>query len=503
MKLRHIMFFLPALFTANVHAEGLPDLGDVSQATISPREERELGLKIMSEIRSDPSYLNDAEIDGYLTRLGSRLISGSNEARPEQEFEFFALQDPTLNAFALPGGFMGFNSGLILAAQSESELAGVMAHEIAHVTQKHLARMIAGQKYNMLTSLASMAIAILASRANPQAGQAILVASQAGQIQKQLNFTREHEKEADRIGLGILAGAGLDPRGMADFFERMQRATRFLENGAPSYLRTHPVTFERIADIEGRTQGLPYRQVPDSLDFQLVRAKLRASIEKPADAVNYFESILREKRYTNETVERYGLVTALLRSREYQRADKELVRLYDSLQPEGGGETLQNHQLGTSIRIQRRMPPSSPMVETLAARVKLATGQTAEALDIYRAALAIFPQHRALIYDYTEALLSKVSAQDALDFINRQLQFDPNDVRLYRLQAQSHEALGNTLLQHQALAEVYSRQGNYPAAIEQLQIALKTDDGDFYQMSSVEARLRELRELAANESKKK
>nr|WP_107761340.1 M48 family metalloprotease [Nitrosospira multiformis] len=503
MKLRHIMFFLPALFTVNVHAEGLPDLGDVSQVSVSPREERELGLKIMSEIRSDPSYLNDAEIDGYLTHLGSRLISGSREARPEQEFEFFALQDPALNAFALPGGFMGFNSGLILAAQSESELAGVMAHEIAHVTQKHLARMIAGQKYSMLTSLASMALAILASRANPQAGQAILVASQAGQIQKQLNFTREHEKEADRIGLNILTGAGLDPRGMADFFERMQRATRFLENGAPSYLRTHPVTFERIADIEGRTHGLPYRQVPDSLDFQLVRAKLRASIEKPADAVKYFESILREKRYTNETVERYGLVTALLRSREYERADKELVRLYDSLQPEGTVETLQDHQLGTSIRIQRRMTPSSPMIETLAARVKLAAGQTAEALDIYQAALSIFPQHRALTYDYAEALLSKVSAQDALDFINRQLQFDPNDVRLYRLQAQSHETLGNILLQHQALAEVYSRQGNYPAAIEQLQIALKTDDGDFYQMSSVEARLRELRELAANESKKK
>lgn len=503
MKLRDVMVFLPVLLSVNASAEGLPDLGDVSQATISPREEQELGLKIMSEIRSDRSYLNDAEIDGYLTHLGHRLISGSNEARPEQEFEFFALQDPALNAFALPGGFMGFNSGLILAAQSESELAGVMAHEIAHVTQKHLARMIAGQKYSMLTSLASMAIAILASRANPQAGQAVLVASQAGQIQKQLNFTREHEKEADRIGLNILVEAGLDPNGMADFFERMQRATRFLENGAPSYLRTHPVTFERIADIEGRTHGLPYRQIRDSLDFQLVRAKLRAFVEKPVDAVEFFELILREKRYTNETVERYGLITALLRSRAYERADKELVHLYDSLQPEGAGEALQNHQLGTSIRIQRRITRSSPMIETLAARVKLATGQTAEALDIYQAALSIFPQHRALIYDYADALLSKGSAREALDFINRQLQFAPNDVRLYKLQAQSHEALGNILLQHKALAEVYSRQGDYPAAIEQLQIALKTDDGDFYQMSSVEARLRELRELAASQSKKK
>lgn len=503
MKLRHIICFLPILFAVNVHAEGLPDLGDASQATISPRQERELGLKIMSEIRADRSYLDDAEIAGYLTNLGTKLILGSDAAHPDQEFEFFALQDQTLNAFALPGGFMGFNSGLILAAQSESELAGVMAHEIAHVTQKHLARMISGQKYSMLTSLAAMAVAILASRSNPQAGQAVLVASQARQIQKQLDFTRDHEKEADRIGLNILVSAGLDPRGMSDFFERMQRATRFHENGAPSYLRTHPVTYERIADIESRTQSMSYRQVADSLDFQLVRAKLRASIEKPLDAVKYFDSILREKRYTNETVERYGLVTALLRSRDYERADKELTRLYDGLQSAEANEALENHHLGSSIRIERKITRSSPMIETLAARVKLAAGRTTEALDIYKAALKIFPQHRALIYDYADALLRNGNADGALKFISWQLQFAPNDVRLYKLQAQSYEALGSVMLQHRALAEVYSRQGNYTAAIEQLQIALKTDDGDFYQMSSVEARLRELRELAASQADEK
>lgn len=503
MKIPHLIVFLPILFSANVLAEGLPDLGDVSQATISPREERELGLKIMSEIRADRSYLDDAEIAGYLTDLGNRLILSSDEAHPEQEFEFFALQDSNLNAFALPGGFMGFNSGLILAAQSESELAGVMAHEIAHVTQKHLARMISGQKYSMLTSLAAMAVAILASRSNPQMGQAVLVASQAGQIQKQLDFTREHEKEADRIGLNILVNAGLDPHGMSDFFERMQRATRFHENGAPSYLRTHPVTYERIADIESRTQGTPYRQVPDSLGFQLVRAKLRATTEKPLDAVKYYDAILREKRYTNETVERYGLITALLRTRNYERADKELARLYDSLQSAEVNEALENHHLGSSIRIERKIPRSSPMIETLAARVKLASGQTSDALGIYKSALQIFPQHRALIYDYADALLRNGKADDALKFVSRHLQFTPNDVRLYALQARSHETLGNVLLQHRALAEVYSRQGNYDAAIEQLQIALKYSDGDFYQMSSVEARLRELRELAASQKDEK
>ncbi len=504
MNLRQLIAFFPAvLFALNVRATGLPDLGDVSQATITPRQERELGLQIMAEIRADRTYLDDPEIAGYLSNLGHRLILNSDEAHPDQEFEFFALQDPTINAFALPGGFMGFNSGLILEAQTESELAGVMAHEIAHVTQKHLARMISGQKYSMWTSLAAMALAILASRTNPQAGQAVLVVSQARQIQSQLDFTRDHEKEADRIGLSILVKADFDPHGMPDFFERMQRATRFLDNGAPSYLRTHPITYERIADVENRIQDLPYRQVPDSLDFQLVRAKLRASLDKPADAVKYFDSILREKRYANEAVERYGLINALLRARNHERADRELTRLYDSMQAEEMREALENHHLGSSIRVESTISRSSPMIETLAARVKLAAGQTEEALGIYEAGLQLFPQHRALIYDYADALLRSDRASKALELVDHQLRFTPNDVRLYKLQARSHEALGDAMSQHRALAEVYSREGDYQAAIEQLRIALTSSDGDFYEMSSVEARLRELRELAASREKDK
>lgn len=487
------------LFVPHVFANELPELGDVSQATISPQQERELGLKIMSQIRTDYSYFDDAEIVGYLGNLGKRLTLSSNEAHPNQEFEFFALQDPTINAFALPGGFMGFNTGLILAAQTESELAGVMAHEIAHITQKHLARMISGQRYSLITSLAAVALAILASRSNSQAGQAILVASQARQIQSQLNFTREHEKEADRIGLNILVSAGFDPRGMPAFFEHLQRASRFHENGAPSYLRTHPVTYERIADIENRTQDTPYRQVPDSLDFQLVRAKLRAYIEKPVDAVKYFDSILRERRYTNEIVERYGLINALLRDRNYVRADEELERLYDTMQPEATDEMVENHSLGTSIQIKSDVTPLNAMIETLAARVKLAAGQTGEALAIYETTLEIFPQHRALVYDYAKALLRDGNADGALKFINRQLQFSPDDVRLYKLQAETYEVLGNLMSQHRAQAEAYTRQGEFPAAIEQLQIALRNGDGDFYQMSIAEARLKELRELAARQ----
>jgi len=260
MKYTALIIVLSMLFPHQVFGQTLPDLGDVSQATVTPRQERQIGLQIMRQIRADPSYLDDPEVADYLSRIGSRLVAVSDRYVFEHSFEFFALNNSEINAFAMPGGFMGFHSGLITAAQSESELAGVMAHEIAHVTQKHLARMISGSQYpGMIASIAALAIAILASRSNPQAGSAVMAATQAGMIQAQLNFTRKHEKEADRVGFDMLVKAGFDPHGMASFFERMQHASRYHESGAPSFLRTHPVTFERIADIQNRVREVSYR----------------------------------------------------------------------------------------------------------------------------------------------------------------------------------------------------------------------------------------------------
>jgi len=262
-------------------AEGLPDLGDVSQATISPQQERQIGEQSMFEIRADKSYLDDAEVSDYLNQLGYQLVANSNE--PGQEFEFFALNDNTINAFAMPGGFIGVNTGLILTAQSESELASVLSHEIAHVTQHHLARMVAGQKFDSIASMAAIAVAILAARSNPDAAQATIAGAQAGAIQRQLNFTRTHEEEADRIGLATLQKAGFDIRAMPAFFERLQKATRLLEGNMPSWLRTHPITSDRIADIASRVQQTPYRLVADSRSFHLVRAKLQAMQKSPQE----------------------------------------------------------------------------------------------------------------------------------------------------------------------------------------------------------------------------
>lgn len=468
MKFSRLIALLLLLAVPVALADGLPDLGEVSQSSFSPQMERRLGEAIMTEIRRDRSLLVDAELTEYLNNLGYRLVAASPDNH--QDFEFFVIQDNMVNAFALPGGFIGVHTGLLMTAQSESELAAVLGHEIAHVTQHHLARMISKESQSMLTSLAAVAVAILASRSNPQLGSAAIATAQATSIQNYLNFTRDNEREADRVGLQILAKAGFDPHAAEAFFERLQKATRLYDNNAPDYLRTHPVTSERIADIQNRLVELPYHQTQENIDFYLLRAKLRAAEGNPAQALKFFEESLREKKYVNESAQRYGLVTALVRMKKFERAELELAQLRKDL-------------------------PLDAIVENLAAQVKLAAGKEDAALAQYRAALRNFPNRRPLVYGYAEALLRNKQSAEALKVLAREQETYPNDARLYQIQAQGYAAQGKWLLSNQALAEAYLRQGNLGAAVTQLQIGLKSGDGDFYQLSAAEARLKQLHAL--------
>ena len=454
-----------SLFPA-LAAENLPDLGEASQASFSPQLERKVGETIMRDIRADRDYLDDPEIVDYLNGLGYRLAAASPNDR--QDFEFFVVRDDTLNAFALPGGYIGVHTGLILATQNESELAGVLAHEIGHVVQHHIARMVVQQSHNNLLSIAALALAILASRSNTQVAGAATVMAQAGAIQNTLDFTRQNEREADRVGLQIMSKAGFDPRGMASFFERLAQSNRLYDNNAPVYLRTHPLTSERIADIQNRVANMPYRQVPDSLDFQLVRAKLRAEAGRAEDAVVWFDTGLKQQKFNNEVAQRYGLAAALLRAKQFPRAERELAQL-------------------------KKIAPPHPMIEVLAATLKRAQGQDADALAIYRAGLKLFPFQRALIYGYADTLLALHQYADAVKFVTEQFKVHANDDRLYEYQARAYAGLKKNFLSHRTLAEAYARRGNLTAAIEQLQIALKTGEGDFYQLSSAEARLKALK----------
>jgi len=451
----------------------LPELGDVASAVISPQAERRIGEEAMRQIRArDPSYVDDLEIAEYLNTLGRKLVGASSGIG--QDFEFFGIRDDTINAFAMPGGFVGVHTGLLLAAQTESELASVLAHEISHVTQRHIARLLRKQDQLSTIGIAGLLVALLAARSGSDLGQAVLIASQGGAIQAQLGYTRDFEREADRIGFQVLQQAGFDTNGMVSFFDRLQRSTRTYENNAPAYLRSHPLTGERIADIQNRVHGSPYRQHLDSMEFHLVRARLRSEQGIPRDAIAYFQGQLEGKRYSSEAGAHYGLVSALVRSKEFNRAESELHRL-------------------------RVLAPQNAMVDLLAMRIKEESGDRKGAAEIAKAALLRQPGYRPLRYAYAQILQNSGRHQEALAQLAELARSYPKDSRVYLMQARSYSATGLVLLQHRAQAEAYYLQGATPAAIEQLQLAQKASDGDFYQLSSVEARLSELRQALALE----
>lgn len=462
---------LSLLAVPTVLAQALPELGEPAQSALTPLQERQLGQSIMKEARRDPAYYDDAEVTDYVAAVGNRLARASGETR--QSFEFFLMKDSSINAFALPGGYIGMHTGLITAAQSESEMAGVLGHEVAHVTQRHIARSVSNQQLDQWVSIASLALAILAARSNSQLAEAAAVAGPALTIQRQLNYSRDFEREADRAGFQMLEKAGFDPNGMAAFFERLQRATRLVDVGAPAFLRTHPVTYERIADMQSRAANLPYRQVADSVEFHLMRARIRAQLEPARESIPYYRDLIAEKRYLSEAGARYGLADALLRARDFPAARKAHAEL---------AAVLKNH----------------PAVLLLGCRIKLAGGE-GDALICLRGALQSHPGYRALVYQTVEALLQNRQPAEALRIIDSRLPVNTTDHRLYQYQARAYSLLGRRLAQHRAQAEAYVHMGSTTAAVEQLQLGLKAGDGDYYQLSAAEARLRELRRRDAEE----
>ena len=458
-------------------ADDLPDLGESSRAELSPQLERKIGESIMNEIRlREPTYVDDPEINDYLNNLGRRLVESS--ASPAGDFTFFAISDNMVNAFAMFGGFIGVNTGTILTAQSESELAGVIAHEIAHVTQDHLARQIAKAKQNTIPALIGMAVGLMAARSNSDIASAAIMSSQASVAHSQLAYSREFEREADRMGFQTLDKAGFDVHGMGDFFERLQKASRLYDGNAPVYLRSHPMTVERISDMQNRAQTSPYRQVVSSLDFYLVRAKLRGMMGTPREALDEAETLLREKKYASQAAARYGLVFALMRAKNLAAAQREMNSI-------------------VALKV------ASPIISGMAAEIKANSGDLAGAQSIYRDALQAFPQAKSLIYGYAASLYANRQYDEALRFIDSQLQLYFSDYKLYGLQAKTYAAQGKRLAQFKSQAEFYYLQGQLTQAIEQLQYAQKETDGNFYEQSAVDARLRQLRALQVEEAKLK
>ena len=469
---------LAAALCAPAFAQSLPDLGDASAAALSESQERTIGNRIMREVVIDPQFVDDADVYDYINSLGQRLLSAADG--PRRDIDFFVVQDDSINAFAMIGGHIGVHSGLILLTQSESELAGVVGHEIAHILQKHQARMMHGASKSQWTSLAALALALIASRSGSSQGgqvtEAALASAGALSIQNQLDYTREHEREADRVGITLMERAGYDPRGMSGFFERLLRANRLNEfKGAPSYLRTHPLTTERIADMQDRLPPMTFRMSPDTFEYRLVRAKLRAMAGSPSEAVKWFRTALADQTVIRPREEVYALAYALRRARDFDAA----WRTLEPLRAEGTA--------------------SHPAFEVLAAQLQADRGDADAALATYRKALARWPQQRSLVHAYLQQLLQSGRTKDAIADLDERLRSTQGDAVLYELQARAYASVGKPLAQHRAQAEAYYRRNNLPAAVDQLELAVKVKGSDFYEQSSAESRLRELRVLLENE----
>ncbi|MCL1886984.1 MAG: M48 family metalloprotease [Betaproteobacteria bacterium] len=473
-----VLFIFLTQSLAHAQYNNLPTLGDAARGELTPLMEYKIGVEIMQRIRMDPDYITDEVITEYLNNMGNKLVNAMPQVRSEtgNNFFFFAIRDSTLNAFALPGGFIGVHTGLLLAAQSESELASVLSHEIGHVSQRHIARMIAQQKQDILIPIASLILAAIAGASkNADAAGALVMGGQGLAIQKQLNFSRDAEREADRIGFQILREAGFDTNGMVLFFDRMQKASRNYGDGISVYLRTHPLTTERIADIEARAHAESYRQHADTPDFYFVRVRARllqdASGKGLETAAAEFAEMIKIGSRLSTSAGYYGQVLLALKQNDALKAASLLQEVKKTL-----GE---------------KMSQGSLALASTSIDVKIAAKQPAEAAKEALASLSRFPTSRALSHQYANALYHAKDYNKAAEYLKKQAQIYRSDPMIHGMLAKIYNAQGKIALMHIELAESYSLSGGLSAALEQLSLARNAPDVTFYDHSIIDARERE------------
>jgi beta-barrel assembly-enhancing protease len=450
----------------------LPDLGG-SGEVLPPAEARTFPTDFRNYMRQEGVLVDDPVIDSYFTEMGYRLVMHSDGRT--QDFHFHVLKIPGINAFAAPAGVVALNAGLILAADSADEVAGVLAHEIAHVTQKHLLRgMQEQQRVSLPVMLATLGLVMAGSIAggmDAETAQGIMAAGSGLSQQAQINYTRQNEAEADRIGIQLLARAGYDPTGMADFFSTLNRWSRSMGAGPPEYLRTHPLTTSRVA--EARERARQYSSTPAQGDprFDLVQARLRVFMAEHSDQViNYFSQRIDDGQ-GSEVANRYGLALAYIEGRRTSQAEEHLSWL------------LQHEQDNQLFRI-------------LNGEYLLARDRTREALDEFNRLHTAYGHSTLVALTYADALLKSEhedDAREALSILQQQQRRNPDDTRISEMLARAADRAGDPVRAAEAVATNYYQRGGLPQAIEQLQRVLERDDLDYYDRARISARLDQLR----------
>lgn len=474
-------FFVTLAATGSfVHAQSvddLPNIGSSANSILTLNDEYRLGLSVVRSLREQGLVLEDPEVTDYIQNLGSRIVAQVRDS--EQRFTFFVVRDPSINAFALPGGFIGVHYGLITATANESQLASVMAHEIAHVTQRHIARSIQAQGRQSIAAAAALLASVLVGMAtgSSDAVQAGIAIAQGTSLQQQINFTRANESEADRVGISFLAAAGFDPQGMPDFFETLSRRSGLAGSALPEFLRTHPVTTNRIAETRDRAGQLPPTRREESIAYSFVRERVRVlGAPDDGDLTDYYTSLV--ERAPLNAAQRYGEALARLGNGDRGRAASALVELAAA-------------------------QPDSPLLQAALGQALLVAGQTELARDTLRKALTVAPRNVPLTIRYAEALLRTGGAKEAhavlLDLFNN-VPPTPEQIRFTALAASS---AGDTADAHYYMGEYHIAAGDLMNAVKQLELALAAPEVTAVQRARFEARAQEVREALIESGKRR
>lgn len=474
-----ICAILPAtLFTPSLAAPlietNLPDIGQRSQSVLSAQKEQLMGEIIMQKINGSGYVTTDPIINEYLRGL-SRKFTTLIPAMPFK-LHYFAVSTDEINAFAFFGGHVAVHTGLLNMVETESELAAVLAHETAHITQQHLARIVAKNRQITALTFAELlgALAIGALGA-PEAGMHLANAAMAGHTQQLINFTREHEQEADRIGIEFLAKGGFDPAAMMSVFQRLSQKT-FFRDHPPEYLLTHPVFESRIADAAHRAERFTYRQAPSTLFFHLARARIDAGKdEKTSKKLERLKEKLTARRYVNKTAAEYAYAIALSQAQKHAEAKAVLEGIEKNI-------------------------PEYWIMELALAEAELGLGQTSGLHRLNRLYNAQ-PLNHAIVLYYAQALLNTKQPDQVLKILSKQQSLHPSDPILFELIARAYSAKNHPIELHQTQAEWHFVRSEYKEALRQLDLALEYAEKNKILAAKINARKESLKEFVKEQQK--
>lgn len=450
----------------NNNRNQLPEIGIVASDALTIDKEMLVGKVLMRQLRGQAPIIHDPVINEYIQDLGNRLVTQADNAK--FPFSFFMLNNPTINAFAFFGGHIGIHSGLITQADSESELASVFAHEVAHVTQRHLARANQAQQRNAPLQIATLLGGILLAMANPEAGIAAISASNAGSAQMRINYTRNMEQEADNIGISMLARAGFDPNGAPAFFEKLAQQSR-AQSSELAFLRTHPVPENRISETRARAAAYGTRNIPANLNFHLVKARIGARYEGNAQQnINYFRYQVQQSQDVFKKAALYGLALSYFESEQYNSAFKILSELLRD-----DPENLFYLDAMTDVLIEQQNPSA--------------------AIALLKPQWRYKPQNKVLALNLANAMIKAQQYPEAIQILRDVLLVDAEHFLSYSLLIEAYTATGQKREMYKASAERYSLLLAYQKAIDELQFAYNETGEDYLEKQRIKARVEQFR----------